>query len=1072
LTETPKLGFRLSSQQRRAWSLWQEGPSARTWCALLLEGVLDAERLRRAAETLAASHEILRTTFHRRSGMRTPVQVVGERGVVSWSAGENSPSVPAAVEKLVRQESASPRNLEKEPVFRLRLTAVSDSKHVLLFALPALCADRRTLHNIAGQLASLYGGSVARGPAAEPIQYADYAQWQSDLLESADEAGEAGRTESARLARRRAGAALEIPAKLPFETLRGDSGDSPRVHFALDPETVARIEAFGAATGSAAPDFLLAAWQVLLWRTTGEAERLVRAVHEGRHLDDLTDALGRFAVTLPMPLRFEQDRPFSEVVRLVAEARRESEERGDSFERTEESQAPADRTESIGFEFVERPQLPSGHGVSFSILEDFAPADAFALWLEVVREGSGIRIVCGIDPERLASAAAQRLAGHLKILIAAAAENPRRPAGELPVLTDVERRRLIVDLNRTDADFPRSRCIHELFEEQVERRPDAPALAFEQVRLTYRELNRQSNLLAWQLRRRGVGPDVPVGLCIERSAEMIIAILAVLKAGGAYVPLIPDHPSPRLSLQLERSGCRLVITQSKWIERLADFPAEKICLGRQPEGSNEGDESNPPWTAGPSHLVYIMHTSGSTGEPKGVAVRHENLVNYSHFASRTLFGIDPVSGSEMTFASVSTIGADLGHTAIFPSLISGGCLHVVPFESAMEGPLFADYLARNPIDVLKIVPSHFAALLASGGPGVIPRRSLVLGGEALSWDLVERLQSAGALCEIVNHYGPTETTVGSLTYRLSPGERRGPSRFVPIGRPIANTQAFVLDAAGQPVPLGVAGELHIGGAGVAAGYVGRPDETADRFVTPLFAEGVGGRLYRTGDRVRHLADGNLEFLGRVDDQVKIRGFRIEPGEVRGVLETHPGVRECIVLASEDSSGDRRLVAYVVPAAPVSNEDLRQWLKARLPDYMVPSAFVALKSLPLTANGKVDRNALPAPEKSAAERPYLPPRTASEQTVADTWKEVLRLERIGAEDNFFDLGGHSLLLTQVVSRLRKVFKRELPIRWFFEVPTVAGLAGRIDAAEREDLARMLDELEPLPAEVPEDRESAR
>ncbi len=1067
MTETPKLGFRLSSQQRRVWSLWQDGPSARTWCALLLEGALDAERLRRAAEALAASHEILRTTFHRQSGLRTPFQVVGERGGLSWSAGGNSASVPAAVEELVRQESASHRNLEEEPVFRLRLTAVSDSEHVLLFALPALCADRRTLHNIAVQLAGLYGGGAAQGPAAEPIQYADYAQWQSDLVGS-DEAGRAGRTESRLLG-------VEIPANLPFETLRGESGDSPRVAFALDPETVARIEAFGAATGSAAKDFFLAAWQVLLWRTTGEAEVLVRAVHEGRDLEDLTDALGRFAVTLPMPLRFEQDRPFSDVVRRVADTRRENEEWGDSLEHTEEPRADAGRAESIGFEFVERPQLPSGHGVSFSILEDFAPADAFAAWLEVVREASGIRIVCAIDQERLDSAAAQRLAGHLKILIAAAAENPRCPAGELPVLTDVERRRLIVDLNRTDADFPRSRCIHELFEEQVERTPDAPALAFEQTRLTYRELNRQSNLLAWQVRRRGVGPDVPVGLCVERSAEMIIAILAVLKAGGAYVPLIPDHPIPRLSLQLERSGCRLVITQSKWIERLADFPAEKICLDRQPEGSTDGDESNPPRIAGPSHLVYVMHTSGSTGEPKGVAVRHENLVNYSHFASRTLFGVDPVSGSALTFASVSTIGADLGHTAIFPSLISGGFLHVVPFESAMEGPLFADYLARNPIDVLKIVPSHFAALLASGGPGVIPRRYLVLGGEALSWDLVERLQSAGALCEIVNHYGPTETTVGSLTYRLSPGEKRGPSRFVPIGTPIANTQAFVLDAAGQPVPLGVAGELHIGGAGVAAGYVGRPDETASRFVTPRFAERTGGHVYRTGDRVRHLADGNLEFLGRVDDQVKIRGFRIEPGEVRGVLETHPGVRACFVLASEDSSGDHRLVAYVVPAqapAPVSSEDLRQWLKARLPDYMVPSTFVALKSLPLNANGKVDRNSLPAPEKSAAERPYLPPRTTSEQTVADTWKEVLRLERIGAEDNFFDLGGHSLLLTQVVSRLRKVFKRDLPIRWFFEVPTVAGLAGRIDAAEREDLTRMLDELEPLPAEVPEDRESAR
>jgi amino acid adenylation domain-containing protein len=1073
-------GFRLSAQQRSAWSRWQDSAAGSTWCALLLEGPLDPSRLRQAAEAVMGSHEILRTNYHRSPGMRAPLQVVRERGSLGW---EESPPksvdaagpIAGAVDEIVREESASPWNLEAGPALRLRLREVTNSSHVLLITLPALSGDRRTLHEIARALAEGYarGGRPVDGHATEePIQYADYAQWQEDLA-AAGEAAENGRAYWKKMA-------LPPAPKLPFETAAPDAPRSSRSEFALDPETAEKIEAFASSSGTTTADFLMACWQTLLLRITGEAELAIAQVHEGRSLDDLRHALGRFALSLPVAVHAAGERPFAETVRRASEARKKNEEWEDYFVRDEDadrsSQSP-ESSASVGFDFFERPALPEGAGVSFTILADFAPADAFSAFVEAWRDGSSIRIACGVDPRKTSAGGAGRLAGFLQVLIAAAAETPQSPSDALPILTAAQRRSRIDAAHGPKRDFPR-RGIHELFEEQVERSPDRPALVFAGQRLTYRELNTRSNALAWRLRERGVGLDSPVGLCVERSADMIVGLLAILKAGGAYLPLVPDQPGARLCSELDRSRARLVLTHSQSADKFSAFEGETILLDAPSEPTAEGKAGkadSPPPASGVPGLAYVLYTSGSTGVPKGVAVRHESLVNYATFIARELLGIDPHAERPMTFATVSTIAADLGNTAIFPSLISGGCLHVIPYETAMEGTLFAEYLERDPIDVLKIVPSHMAAILASrNGRDVLPRKFLILGGEALSWDLVDRIRALGGTCEIVNHYGPTETTVGSLTYRVPPETAERPGRSVPIGSPIANTEAFVLDARLQPVPAETPGELFIGGAGLAAGYVSEPAETAERFVPDPFSGTPGARLYRTGDRVRSLRDGDVEFLGRVDDQVKIRGFRIEPGEIRGVLEAHPAVRECIVLAREDSPGDLRLVAYVVSAAAVqvSADELRAWMRTQVPDYMVPAAFVFLKSLPLTANGKVDRRALPPPREGAEERPYIAPRSDSEKKVAETWREVLRVERVGADDNFFDLGGHSLLLTQVVSRLRKVFKRDLPIRWLFEVPTVAGLAARIDSAEREELARILDEVESLPDEGSERREEVR
>jgi amino acid adenylation domain-containing protein len=1053
-------GFRLSTQQRRAWSLWHDDSSARAWCVLLLEGPLDPRALLRAAESLVGSHEILRTNFHRRPGLRVPFQVVSETPSVSWQTVDPSPAAAQdpllAADELLGREKASPLGLEEGPIFHLRLCELSGSRHVLLFALPTLCADRGTLHNVARQLSDLYGG---RRRGTEPrIQYVDYSRWQEELLESDDEASRAARVHW------RQRSAVERPGSIPFERLGEESSGRALSEFFLEPSVVENIDSFCREGGFSTGDFLLACWQTVLWRTTGDPDVRVRTVDEGRRLEELTDAMGLFACALPVPTRFEQDSLFSDVVRSAAEARLQNEEWQEYFGLDEPTGADsAGRIPPAGFEFSERPRLSDAGGVSFSILGEFSDVDDFSVRVAGQRAERRIRIACGADASR-SPGAADRLAAHLESLIVAAAGNPVSRAADLPILTSADRRRLLVDWNRTAVEFPRSRGVQQLFEDAAARSPDSPALVFGEQTMSYRDLNGQANSLAVWMHERSVGPGVRVGLALDRSAEMIVVLLAILKAGGAYVPLNPDHPAARLLVQLKDSACALVMTQSKWLEKFSDFPGETVCLDQERHLFERKGASNPPRSEGPEDIAYVMYTSGSRGVPKGVAVRHESLVNYAHHVTHNLLRIDPSSGPALTFATVSTLAADLGNTAIFPSLISGGCLHVVEYETAMDAGLFADYVARNPIDVLKIVPSHFSALLSSGrGSAVLPRRFLILGGEALSWELVEQIQALGGSCEIINHYGPTETTIGSLTYRLASGERRRLSRTAPIGRPIANTEVFLLEAGNQPAPVGVPGELYIGGVGLAQGYANQPRETSERFVPHPFSDSNGARLYRTGDRARYLPDGNVEFLGRMDDQTKIRGFRIEPGEVRTILETHPRVRGCLVITREDSPGDRRLVAYLVPdrGTPPSAEELRGWAKDRLPDYMVPSAFVLLKSLPLTPSGKVDRLALPPPEQARLERPYVAPRTPTEDTIAKIWREVLRAEKVGAEDDFFELGGHSLLVTQVVSRMRKAFDRDLPIRWLFETATVAGLAARVEAAEREDLAQILDELESLP-----------
>ena len=611
-----------------------------------------------------------------------------------------------------------------------------------------------------------------------------------------------------------------------------------------------------------------------------------------------------------------------------------------------------------------------------------------------------------------------------------------------------ELQRVLVEWSGTSSDRVGPECIHQVFDVQAEKTPEAIALVHEDEQLTYRELNERANRIAGELRKRGVGPDVPVVIYLERSLDTVVFMLAVLKAGGAYVPIEPGQPPQRIALMIEEVAAPLVLTKRRLID---DLPVHKVAVWCSDDCDGEAQANAPDLSTGvsPANLAYLIFTSGSTGRPKAVAVEHRQLLNYARGISQQLALPD-----DANYALASTFTTDLGHTAIFPPLLSGGTLHVLSTERLANPSALADYFEQHCIDCLKIVPSHLAALLGTlPARGILPRSRLVLGGDVCRRELVEQVQRLAPDCEVFNHYGPTETTVGALTYRV---ERHQPETLeggsFPLGRPLPGARIYILDASLNPVPIATPGEICISGEGVARGYLNQPSLTAESFVADPFSNAPGARIYRTGDIGRYLPDGNVEFLGRRDHQIKIRGYRVELGEIEVALSRHPAVRQAVVVVDREHSQEGRFVAYVVTNSepPPSQAELRRHLREQLPEYAVPADFVLLDELPLTAAGKVDRKSLPSPDNIArtVDRAYTPPRNAMEQTIAEVWRDFLHLERMSIHDNFFDLGGHSLVLLQIRSKLGEVLQREISIVTLFEHPTISSLAEHLSSTTSE------------------------
>ena len=1067
-------GFKLSPQQKLLWSLEQSGGgmSFRAQCALLLEGDIRTGALKEAVHRVINRHEILRTTFQRGPGMKTPFQVIADHPAAAWREVDLSDletqRQQAKVEEIFQEDSNYPFDFEQGPLLRLTLLDLSADKRLLLVSLPSICADSWTLKNLAREIGSSYAALLNDEElSGEALQYADYAEWQNELL-AADDA-----VSGKEYWRSRDTSSLPQPA-LPFESRASrDSARGPQsVSTVIASDVAEKIETLASKYGTTVPVYLLACWQTLLWRLTGQPDMVVASVCDCRRHEELQEAMGLFAKCLPSRTRFRGDYRFSEILKQVHQSESEAYDWQEYFGCEPQSAQDGGGAATIGFEFEERASRVSFRDSSVSVYKQCSWIYPFKLKLSCFRADDYFIAEFSYDTALFRREDIERVARHFEALVKSTTRNPEVTVDELKILSDAERNQLLIEFNRTASDYEKDVCIHHLFERQVERSPHAIAVVFEGQQLSYAELNASANRLAHLLRQHGVGPDARVALCMDRSVQMIVGLLGILKAGGSYVPLNPEHPGPRLLHQLSETHALAVISEERLLNRLPDFDCEVIALDRDSELLEHQPVTNPDVHVAPQNLAYVIYTSGSTGKPKGVAISHESLVNYTRFMCEKLQIDMASSGSPLQFATVSTIGADLGNTCIFPSLVSGGSLHIFSHERATEGQLFADYISSHSIDVLKITPSHLSALVAAQDhTSVIPRRHLILGGEALPLSLAERISKLARDCRLINHYGPTETTVGSLTFNIE--EKDDSARVystIPIGRPIANTEAYILDQNFEPSPTGVAGELYIGGAGLARGYLNQPAQTAERFIPNPFSIQTGARLYKTGDLARYLPDGNIEFIGRNDHQVKIRGFRVELGEIEAALARHAAVRQSVVMATGDGAGDARLIAYVAAssdARPTSN-DLREFLRKELPDYMVPHLFVMLKSLPLMANGKVDRRALPSPEQAEAgkETVFVGPRTPAEEAIASIWAEVLKVSKVSIHDNFFNLGGHSLLITQVVARLRKVFKVELPLRSLFESPTIAQLAERIEAAEREEADRMLDELENLSDEEAE------
>lgn len=1050
-------GFNLSIQQAHLWDVQGESQVYRTLCTLKIAGELDLEIFQQAFKQQVSQHTILHTQFRCMPGMEVPLQVISAQAMPTCSLVSLDGMELLEQEKqlavYIAMAQETPFDLEHGPLLRCALYRFSAVKHVLLINLSAFCGDAITVKHLITELTQRYiaylGGMVSL--EEEPLQYVDVSAWQNELL-AEDDAQEHYHFWQ------RADLSLLNSLLLPFErgSRRKAAQELPglfapsMVELSGEEMLSPQLENLLRRTSTSLEAFVLSCWMAVIWRLTGQTPVLLGVECHGRTHEELVTALGPYTQAVPVSISFNESLPFERALILVHAFLEEAKKRQLYFR----WQSPTTGTESrhdqnffpISFAYEEWPTSIHAGNLTFSLEKNTSNTEPFALKLQTLRAGRQLRHQLYFDPRYLSVAAIQRLAQCLDTFWQAAMLQPEALVGMLPLLSSQEQHRLLSDYSTPAAPLP-FQTLSQAFEAQVDCYAEQTAIICGSEQLTYRQLNEKANQLAHLLLKKGVGPDVLVGLYTQRSLASLVGMLAVLKAGGAYVPLDPEQPPARLAYQLRDLQTPLLLTQRHLRQRLSIWDGQVVCLDEQNAWESQEAKHNPGQRSGSENLAYVMYTSGSTGTPKGVMIRQRGVMNYTAALCKVI-----ASQPGLHFATVSTLAADLGNTVIFCALASGGCLHILDYATVTSGEAFADYVAQHPIDVLKIVPSHLAALLAScGGCPILPRKHLVSGGEALSYSLLRRLEEQQATCCVVNHYGPTETTIGALINVLgtatealaSYAENESRAASVPIGRPIAGMEAYILDQFQQVVPVGVTGELHLGGQGLAAGYLGLSEQTQARFVKHPWSDSSQTLLYRTGDLARYGDDGNIEFVGRTDSQVKLRGYRIELGEIEVVLGQHPGVRENVVVLREDTPDDKRLVAYVVRQQPPPDEEaLRLFIQERLPAYMVPSAFVFLRALSLNANGKVDFQQLPPPDVNAQTQSHGKPYTAIEEILAGIWQAVLRIEQVGVHDNFFQLGGHSLLATQVISRVRAALQVDLPITSLFETPTIAGMAARL------------------------------
>ncbi|WP_375501123.1 amino acid adenylation domain-containing protein [uncultured Nostoc sp.] len=1059
----------LSFAQERLWFLNQLEEASAIYNisgAVRISGNLDINALQQALSEIVRRHEILRTSFP--TVNRTSIQVIHPQATMNIKVVDLQQLEVTERETVLQQqaqlEATTPFDLEIVPLIRCSLVQLDAREYVLLLNMHHIVSDGWSMGVFIQELSTLYQAYCAgvSSPLAElPIQYADFVVWQRQWL-----SGEVLKTQLDYWLSQLhdAPSRLQLPTDHPRPSVQTYQGRTES--FSLNTELTQKLQSLSRESGTTLFMTLLAAFATLLYRYSGESDILIGSPIANRNRSEIESLIGCFVNTLVLRTSFEDNPSFKNLLAQVRETTLKAYEHQDvPFEQVVEALQPQ---RSLAYSplfqvmFVLQ-NTPMGElelpGCTWCELNQESTIAKFDLTLTITETSQGLVGSWDYSTDLFDGSTIERMAAHFQNLLSAIVENPVTAVSELPLLSAAERHQLLRQWNDTATEYPTDKCIHQLFEQQVERTPDAVAVVFENQQLTYEQLNRKANQLAHHLQTLGVGPEVLVGICVERSLDMVVGQLGILKAGGTYVPLDPTYPFERLSFILEDVQSPVLLTQESLLDSLPSSWAQVICLDSDWETITHCSKENPISGVVPSHLAYVMYTSGSTGQPKGVTVRHSGvvrLVKQTNYVNLT---------EEEIFLQLAPFSFDAATFEIWGCLLNGARLVVMPpnIPSLME---LGRSIRQYQVTTLWLTAGLFQQMVDQQIQDLKPVRQLLAGGDALSVAHVQKVSRQLENCQLINGYGPTENTTFTCCYLVTQAAKLG--NTVPIGRAIANTQVYILDRNLQPVPVGVAGELYIGGDGLACGYLNRPELTAEKFLPNSFDCQPGARLYKTGDLGRYLASGDIEFLGRMDSQVKIRGFRIELGEIEAALGQHPEVRSTVVIVREDVPGDKRLVAYLVlyQEQTPTVSDLRQFLKQKLPEYMIPTAFVFLATLPLTPNSKVDRRALPVPEyHRELEVSFVAPRNPTEEMLAGIWAEVLGVERVGIHDNFFELGGHSLLATQVITRLSEAFSLELPLRSLFENSTIAQLAEvavvqKIEQAESNMLEQMLDEFDEL------------
>ena len=1054
----------LSFGQQRLWYLDHLNPESPVYnipLSIHLQGKLQVDVLRESLQAIARRHEILRTTIEEQEGQ--PLQVIYATIEVPFDIVDMR-ALPASerqrrAEELAQQEATQPFNLSCLPLWRTQLLRLADEEWLFLLNFHHSIFDGWSVGVFFKELSHYYQAySMGKEPVLNPLpmQFADYTLWQQ-----AQEQQEvyARQREYWQKQFHSVPTLLDLPKDYPRPLQGNFSGENLPVR--LDAVRSQLLRTLAQQEECSIYMVLLAIWLTLLYRYSNSEELVVGTPVANRPNVDTEQLIGFFTNTLALRV-FTGDNPtFRELLGRVREVALQAYEHQDlPIEQVVGLVQPLREVSTMplvqvffAFQTMAHNQLHLP-GVEATSEYRQTYTAKFDLLLELF-DDTEIHGTLEYSTELFKRERIQRMIGHLDTLFGVITNDPEQRLSDFPLLTEAEEQQLLFTWNQTQAAYPQELCLHTLIEAQVERTPTTEALVVERQSLTYDELNCRANQLAHYLQTVGVGSDVLVGLCMERSVEMVVALLGVLKAGGAYVPLDPDYPQERLDFMLQDSQAAVLLTQAHLSQRFQDTRAKVICLDQEAALLAQEKSTNPRVSSSPEHLAYVIYTSGSTGQPKGVMITHRCVVNFLCTIKQK-----PGLSAADTFFSLTTLSFDIAALELFLPLIVGARL-ALSRTSAADTESVLYWLKQTQATVLQGTPATWRMLLAAGWKNDGTLKKLLCGGEALSPDLATLLLAQGG--ELWNMYGPTETTIWSSIYHV---EEIQEGRSLPIGRPIANTQFYILDTHLRPVPIGVVGELYIGGDGLARGYLNRPELTTEKFVRHPFRSNGSERLYKSGDLANYLPDGTIEFLGRNDHQIKLRGFRIELGEIETALNNHPAIHQSVVIVREDAHEQKRLVAYIVlnQEQSVSREELRMYLQQHLPAYMVPASFVFLATLPLTANGKVNRRALPEPGQSSSqslqesldERPgfstaYVPPRNEMECSITALWEEYLDVRPIGIHDRFEELGGDSLLLLQLSSRLCTVFHVRLSVRDFLAGPTIAQVATLI--AQR--MAQLLD-----------------